>query len=168
MPDVDLNNFGYSYKKLDSALHKILLSLRKKFSYQPTVVWSGNGYHVPIVVEPLPRLLEDMPEFARFTEPSKKILRFLEKRLSNGKSDHVHNSNVSFGNCMLRVPGTFNSKRNNTNNKVKVIREWDNQKLSIKPLLGDFLAYLLDEQNKKPHGTCYYYDKYNNNLLSKE
>lgn len=116
------DNFHYSHKKLDSALRKILLSLRKNFSYQPTVIWSGNGYHVTLVIEPLPRLLEDMSEFARFTEPSKKILRFLEKKLSTGKSDHVHNSTVSFGNCMLRIPGSFNSKHNTTNNKVKVIR----------------------------------------------
>ena len=160
MPDLDLNNFGYSQKKLDNALHKILLSLTKKFCYQPTVIWSGNGYHVPIVIEPLPHILEDMQEFAKFTEPSKKILRFLEKKLSNGKSDHVHNSTVSFGNCMLRVPGSVNSKHNIINNKVKVIREWDNQKLFIELLLGDFLAYLLDEENVKPHNNSYRHNKF--------
>ena len=52
---------------------------------------------------------------------------------------------------MLRVPGSFNSKHNNSNNQVQVIKEWNNRGLSIKSLLGDFLAYLLDEESRKPH-----------------
>jgi hypothetical protein len=60
---------------------------------------------------------------------------------------------------MLRVPGSFNSKHND-NNQVLIIRKWNNQRFSIKLLLGDFIAYLLDEKDKKSH-------KYNNNLLSK-
>jgi hypothetical protein len=60
---------------------------------------------------------------------------------------------------MLRVPGSFTSKHNN-NSQVQIIREWNNQKFSIKPLLGDFLA---DEKNKKTHTS---YDKYNK-LLSR-
>ena len=45
------------------------------------------------------------------------------------------------------------------NNQVQVIKEWNNQRLSIKSLLGDFLAYLLDEENKKPHSSYYKYNK---------
>ena len=100
-----------------------------------------------------------MSEFSKFEEPSKKVLRWLEKYLSNGKSDSVHNRTVSFANCMLRVPGSFNSKHNNANNQVRVIKEWNNQRVSIKSLFGDFLAYLLDEENKKPHSTYYKYNK---------
>lgn len=107
MLDLDLNNFHYSRQKLDIALKKLLLSL-KKLDIVPTVIWSGNGFHVLVTLEPLPSTLEDMAEFNQFEEPSKYILRFLEKRLSAGKSDYVHNNTVSFGNCMLRVPGGFN------------------------------------------------------------
>jgi hypothetical protein len=115
-------------------------------------------------MEPLLHPL-DMVEFAKFEEPSKKILRFLEKHLSNGKSDHVHNSTVSFGNCMLRVPGSFNSKYNNQiNNQVRIIQRWNNQRLDMEPLLGDFLAYLLDEKNKKKSYSSYYRDGYNKSL----
>jgi hypothetical protein len=162
MLDLDLNNFKYSRQKLEKALNQILRSLNIK----PTVIWSGNGYHVLIPIEPMSRPLEDMSEFARFTDPSKKILRFLEKRLSNGKSDSVHNSTVSFSNCMLRVPGSFNSKHGN-NGQVYVVKQWNKQRLSIKPLLGNFLTYLLDEQNTKAHNTHNYYNYKHNNLLSK-
>jgi hypothetical protein len=161
MLDFDLNNFKYSRQKLERGLNKNLNSLKSEFKIYPTVIWSGNGYHVLIPIEPYQRLLEDIPEFAKFTEPSKKIFRYLEKHLSNGKSDTVHNSTISFGNCMLRVPGSFNSKYSN-NEQVKVIKEWNGQRLNIKPLMGDFLAYLLDEQNKKK----YSYSQYGN-LLSK-
>jgi hypothetical protein len=68
------------------------------------VIWSGNGYHVLVPLQPLDSILENTSEFAKFTEPSKYILRFLEKHLSGAKFDKVHNSTVSFGNCMLRVP----------------------------------------------------------------
>jgi hypothetical protein len=161
--DLDLNNFKFSRQRLDRALNKILSKLKKDHVIEPTVIWTGNGYHVLVPIDPLKSILEDMPEFSSFKDPSKNILRFLEKYLSNGKSDSVHNKTVSFGNCMLRVPSSVNSKHNNGNNQVRVIKEWNNQRLSIKSLLGDFLAYLLDEEHKKLRIS---YCKYNN-LLSK-
>lgn len=156
MLDLDLNNFKFSRQKLDRALNKILSTL-KKDAIEPTVIWSGNGYHVLIPIEPLESTLEDVAEFSRFEEPSKKLLRFLEKYLSNGKSDSVHNNTVSFGNCMLRVPGSFNSKHNDDKNQALIIRKWNNRRSSIKPLLGDFLAYLLDEKDKNKSTHVKYY-----------
>ena len=151
MLDLDLNSFRFSRQKLDRALNKILISLKKQ-DIEPTVMWTGNGYHVLVPIEPLQSTLEDMTEFNKFEEPSKNVLRFLEKYLSNSKSDSIHNNTVSFANCMLRIPGSFNCKHNNDKkNQVVIIREWNNQRLSIKPLLGDFLTYLLDQKDKKTH-----------------
>jgi hypothetical protein len=165
MLDLDLNNFKFSRQKLDRVLNKILLTLKKEEDVEPTVIWSGNGYHVLIPIEPLQSTLENMAEFSRFGESSKKVLRFLEKYLSSGKSDPVHNNTVSFGNCMLRVPGSSNAKYNDDNNKnqVLIVKKWDNHRLSIRPLLGDFLAYLLDQTDKK----CHKRNNNNNILLSK-
>ena len=92
MLDLDLNDFKYSRQKLDRALNKILRFLKSNFKIEPTVIWSGNGYHVFVPIEPLSSTLENMSEFSKFEEPSKKVLRWLEKYLSNGKSDSVHNS----------------------------------------------------------------------------
>lgn len=162
MLDLDLNSFKYSRQKLDKTLNKILLELKRN-NIIPTVIWSGNGYHVLIQLESLRMILEDMPEFAKFKEPSKYILRFLEKYISNKKSDSVHSSTVSFGNCMLRVPGSINSKHG-TDNKVSIINEWNGNRLPIKPLLGDFIAYLLDRENDIiTNNNNYHY----HNLLSK-
>lgn len=97
-------------------------------------MWTGNGCHVLVPIEPLQSTLEDMIEFAKFEEPSKKVLRFLEKYLSQKKTDSVHNMTLSFGNCMLRVPDSYNSKHNNDKNQVLIVRKWNNQRLSIKPI----------------------------------
>ncbi len=107
MLDLDLNNFRFSRQKLDRALNKILLSLKKQ-DIEPTIMWTGNGYHVLVPIEPLQSMLEDITEFNKFEEPSKNVLRFLERYLLNSKSDSVHNNTVSFGSCMLRFPGSFN------------------------------------------------------------
>jgi hypothetical protein len=160
MLDLDLNNFKFSRQKLDKTLNKILLSLKKE-NIEPSVIWSGNGYHVLVPLEPLESTLENMSEFVKFKEPSKYILRFLEKHIFNKKSDSVHNNTVSFGNCMLRVPGSINSKYNNNRNKVSIIQKWNGKRLCITPLLGDFHAYLIDQSQKVNH-----YKKYGS-LLSR-
>jgi hypothetical protein len=107
-----------------------------------------------------------MAEFSKFEEPSKYVLRFLEKYLSNGKSDHVHNSTVSFGNCRLRVPGSFNAKHNHNRNQVSIIKKWNGKRYPITPLLGDFNAYILDEKDKERKS--YEYSNNYGNLLSKK
>lgn len=59
-------------------------------------------------------------------------------------------------------------KHGKNNEQVKVIKEWNAQRLNIKPLLGDMLAYLLDEQHKSK--SKHYGNYYNHNyrgLLSK-
>jgi hypothetical protein len=148
MLDLDLNNFRFSRQKLDRVLNKILSELKNKHGIVPTVIWSGNGYHVLLPLESLQTTLEDMEEFTRFENPSKHILRFLEKYISNKKSDSVHNNTVSFGNCMLRVPGSINTKHG-IDNKVSIIHEWNRKRFAISPLLGDFHAYLIDYNNNQ-------------------
>jgi hypothetical protein len=153
MLDLDLNNFKYSRQKLDRTLHKILSELKLTHGIMPTVIWSGNGYHVLVPIEPLQSRLDDMAEFTKFKEPSKYILRFLEKYISNKKSDTVHNNTVSFGNCMLRVPYSFNAKRNCI--QVSIIKRWNGQRFDIKPLTGDFIAYMLDKAEEIKRNNSY-------------
>lgn len=120
------------------------------FGLVPSVVWSGNGYHIYIQIEPLNTTLEETAEFSRFKEPSKEFLRFVERYLSNNKCDSVHNNTVSFSNCMLRIPNSLNSKCIEGDNQVTIKRRWDNKsRLPAKLLLGDFLTYLLDQKRNK-------------------
>lgn len=75
-----------------------------------------------------------------------RFMRFEEQILTDGKADQNHSNNVSFDNCMLRIPGSLNSNQVRFGDKdkiieipyeaeVRVIRYCDGNKPSIKPLL---------------------------------
>jgi hypothetical protein len=132
---------------LTKTLHKInsVLGLGLAINVEPTVLWSGNGYHIYLALDSNGIILENVKEFSSIQQVSVKFLRFAEFFLSGGKSDKSHNSTVSFNNCMLRIPGSFNSKNNA---QVKIIDSNTIQATipSIKPLLRDFRRYLIDQQ----------------------
>lgn len=86
--------------------------IRNKSNIPMTVIWSGNGYHCYIPAASNGKILEQMTKFKKFKEPSKEFLRFAEWYLSNGKCDIRHTKTGSLNNCMLRIPGSFNSKNN--------------------------------------------------------
>jgi Primase X len=149
--DLDLSHFN-SMKALDRALRNVLKNIKEKFNgAQATVIWSGNGYHIYLPIQS--SILELESVFAEFEEPSKKFLRFSEKMLSNDKADPCHSNNLSFKNCMLRIPGSHNSeciKRNNncsdSTAEVKIIQKWDGNRPAINWLLRDFRRYLIQEK----------------------
>jgi hypothetical protein len=147
--DLDLGKFR-SRLALDRALAKTLKNISEKFNTKviPTVIWSGNGYHIYLPVDAF--ILEQESEFARFGNPSRKFIQFAEPYLSNNKSDPEHSRGLSFKNCMIRIPGSFNSK-NGKLEEVKIIQKWDGNRPSIKPLLYRFDLYLLVRRGKEPH-----------------
>ena len=98
-----------------------------------------------------------MSEFSKYKEPSKEFLRFAEWYLSNGKADSEHYHTVSFKNCLLRIPGSYNSKNMS---QVKIVQKWNGiSKVPLHLLYSKFLAYLIDQgskiakhgNNKTPH-----------------
>ena len=97
------------------------------------------------------------PAITGTDQPSVKFLRWAEGYLSSGKSDPAHNKTLSFGNCMLRIPGSHNSKCVRANNgvlneektEVKIIHEWNGHRPSIMLLIGSFHAYLVDQKIKQ-------------------
>jgi hypothetical protein len=144
MIDLDLSDFNGEANIIKAALRKILRRISQLLSSIPTVIWSGNGYHIYVPIRAV--VLEDIKEFTNIGQISTKFLRFAEWYLSSGKSDHAHNSTVSLNNCMLRIPGTYNSKNNTM---VEIIQEWDNNRPRITLLLGSFCAYHKDQQLKE-------------------
>jgi hypothetical protein len=117
----------------------------------PTVLWSGNGYHIYLPIRAI--ILELESVFEEFEQPSRKFLRFAEQYLSNKKADHCHSNGLSFRNCMLRIPSSYNSKcvQKNDNitdytTEVKIIQKWDCNRPAINWLLRDFRKYLIQEK----------------------
>jgi hypothetical protein len=142
--DLDLSRFG-SEEALDNALNMTLQNIIEKLNGSPTVIWSGHGYHIYLPVESF--ILEEESDFNKFEQPSRRFIQFAERYLSNKNSDPCHSYTMSFKNCMLRVPGSFNSKSGK--DEVKIIQRWNGDRPSIKPLLFSFYLYLQDLKLKK-------------------
>ena len=142
--DLDLSLLD-SDQLLERALTSTLRIIRFKLNGFPTVIWTGNGYHIYQPMDSV--ILEQYSQFEAFENPSLKFLRFAEHYLTSGKSDPSHNP--SFRSCMLRVPGSFNSKYSEGKNKVRIIQKWDGYRPPINLLLDSFHVYLLDQKIKE-------------------
>jgi hypothetical protein len=115
--DLDLSRFK-SMEALNRALKKTLKFIKQKLGDNifPTVLWTGNGYHIYLPV--VAHILELESIFAGFEEPSSRLIQWTEQFLTNNKADPCHSSSLSFNNCIARVPGSFNSKLVQRNEKV--------------------------------------------------
>lgn len=125
---------------------------------EPTVLWTGNGYHVylpiqslpldqyePFSKEKYPNIFADYSRYSRFSV-SELFLQYAETFLTNGKADPKHKP--SFKSCLIRIPETFNSKclqrcYDYDNSRVKIIKKWNGQRLSIQLLTKGFRRWLM-------------------------
>jgi hypothetical protein len=140
--DLDVGVFGNNIA-LAAALDATLIKIKKELCGYSTVIWSGNGYHIYQPVKAL--ILEQQDLFNRFKQPSRRFLQFAEEYLSDGKMDKCHNKTISFNNCMLRVPGSHNSK-SDMPKKVEIIQRWDGNRPCIGPLLFRYYLYMQDRK----------------------
>jgi hypothetical protein len=148
---IDLDRSGFNTERAHKlALSLTLKNIQEKLGGNPTVLWSGNGYHIYQPMDAF--VLEQEEPFSEFDHPSKELLKFAELYLTNYKSDPSHHP--SFKSCMIRIPGSHNSKcveRNNNgiadeSTEVKIMQSWDRCRPEINLLLGSFYAYLVDQK----------------------
>jgi hypothetical protein len=142
MIDLDRSNFT-SERGFEMALSRTLGKIKEKFGTNPTVLWSGRGYHIILPLNSNNVELENIQEFQGVDNISLKFLRYAESYLSLSKSDSQHNYTVSFNNCMLRIPGSINSKNGET---VKIVQMWDGYKPEINYLLAGFSRHIINEK----------------------
>jgi hypothetical protein len=102
-------------EELETALAETLANIKESITgpvgADPTIIWSGNGYHVHVPLDGWTSPLEELPEFYNFRnypDLANRFLRYAERRLSNGKADQHHNPSIK--SCMFRVPNTINTK----------------------------------------------------------
>jgi Primase X len=112
---------------------------------KPTILWNGNGVHICQPVESI--VLEQESKFAQFDYPSQTFLRFAAQFLSDHKSDT--NNNPAFKSCLLRIPGSYNSKYIEQNKEVKIIQRWDGFRPKGSPLYYHLYIYLADRKLKE-------------------
>ena len=152
--DIDLKDFN-SKDALDKAKNNTLRKIEKVLGEysEPTVLWTGNGYHI---YEPLEGfMLEEYDVFSEFADSKKKqknkdlttvFMYFAERFFTNNRNDCHHTPTIN--SCMLRVPYTFNSKCLSTgkNSEVRIVQKWNGQRPPINYILRDFRHYLINEK----------------------
>jgi hypothetical protein len=135
-----------SKPELDRILKRTLKMTKSKLNdCVPTVLWTGNGYHLYLVIDMI--ALEILPKFSKlFEEPSKKFLKFAESYLTNKRNDSNHYP--TFKSCLLRIPGTLNSKClvREADPEVKIIQRFQGAGVLETSLLREFRLYLADRQ----------------------
>jgi hypothetical protein len=149
--DIDKSRFEAA-ELFETASTKTYSYFRKMLGSQPTQLWTGGGHHF---IQPQSAIvLEKVEGFTKFDQPSRKFLQFEEQLLTDNKGDENHWSTVSFRNCMLRIPGSLNSKRISFNDRgeiigdippeaeVRIIQRWDGNSPSIRPLLTRYYIWL--------------------------
>jgi hypothetical protein len=90
--------------------------------------------------------LEEEEVFAKFIDQNgkdltTKFMQFAEDFLTKKKGDRQHRPSIN--SCLVRIPGTINSK---CGQAVKVVQRWDSQRPAIQYLLRQFRRWLIDEK----------------------
>jgi hypothetical protein len=149
MIDLDLEHFENNEEKLDEHLSKVLKKTSLTFNGEahPTVLWTGNGYHIyqpvnGIVFEQIQAFYDFLP-YLDGKDLTTEFIRFAEKFLSGGKADSKHLPSIN--SCLIRIPGTTNSKNGE---RVKMVQKWDGFAPNIRYIASDFFDYLIDKRNK--------------------
>jgi hypothetical protein len=130
------------------AVNKTGKNIDQTLGGKPTVLWSGNGVHICQPIEAI--VLEEEGKFAQFDQPSQTFLRFAAQFLSNHKSDT--NNNPAFKSCLLRIPGSYNSKyieQDGETAEVKVIQCRNGFRPKANLLYYHFYIYLVDRKLKE-------------------
>jgi hypothetical protein len=146
MLDLDLGNFDGDKQKLNKQLGKTTQSFSKIFGKcVPTILWTGNGYHI---YQPIDGIIFEKEEvfhkylpYVNRKDLTSVFLRFAEMHLSNGTADPNHHPSIK--SCLLRIPGTVNSKNGE---EINILQRWDGKKPSIQWISNDFHQYLIQKR----------------------
>jgi hypothetical protein len=157
LSDLDRKDFK-TKKSFEECMRNTVQNFKNKLhGANPTILWSGGGYHFlqPMYADVL---LEMESVFKEFIEPSRRLMQYAEKLVSDNNGDQCHYNTVSFNNCMIRIPGSYNSKYIQFNDigkvvnispesEVKIVQRWDGYRPNIKWLLSGYWIYLIQERN---------------------
>jgi hypothetical protein len=160
---IDLDNI-HKNMTLDKILQITLTNFKRRLGGVPTVLQTGNGYHIYQPINSSQRF-KDMEDFKEFDNPDNKFLRFEKDYLSSGYADKANYPSLK--SCLLRVPGTINSKcitkgLGNEESKVKILQVWDGRRPPIKYMIGTYFAHLKSEKLKEEKKRLSMYRLHNN------
>lgn len=146
---IDLDDINKNIS-LDRILDITLLNIKNRLLGVPTVLQTGNGYHIYQPLDNSQRF-EYIDDFKEFDNPDNRFLRFEKDYLSSGYADKANYPSLK--SCLLRVPGTLNSKcldkgLSNRDSMVKILQRWDGNRPPVGYQIGTFYSYLISEREK--------------------
>ncbi len=150
MIDLDLKDFTNSREKLDLQLKKTINKLSTQFEgkAKPTILWTGNGYHI---YQPLDGIVfEQFDVFYNFLhyldgrDLTTEFMRFAEKYFTNNRADWQHWPSIK--SCLIRIPGTINSKNSE---EVRIVQIWNGVRPPIQLITTEFMRYLIQKRIDK-------------------
>ena len=140
--DLDRNSPCFRTNRgFENAISNTLKNIREELNGFPTVLNTGGGYHIyqPVYC---PTALENVTEFKNYDKPSQEFLRFAKDNLSNKRADKQNNP--SFKSCLLRIPGSINSKYDT---EVKIVQKWNGYRPPIpREFIEEFRTYLIQKK----------------------
>ncbi len=173
--DLDLANFDYNINRLDKVKSSTLRKMAIMSCF-PTVLWTGNGYHIYLPLqtpvldnqqhifskERFPNLFTNKGKYSHYCV-SEVFMQFAKNYFANGKSDPQHRP--KYKTCLIRIPETYNSKcllkgKSKGESKVKILQKWNGKRIDAEPLIYDFRAWLTQQEldlkksetrKQKPH-----------------
>lgn len=168
--DLDLSNFSDDKKKLDKVKNSTLRKMEQLNGAQPTVSWTGNGYHIYLPIEvpvldneyvfskdKFPNLFSTKGKYSHYYV-SETFMQFAEDYFTGNKADPNHRP--KYKTCLIRIPETYNSKclskgLSKEESKVKILQKWNIRRTDVEPLVREFRIWLTQQEinlirDKKP------------------
>lgn len=71
-------------------------------------------------------------------------MRSAEKYFTNSRADRQHSPSVK--SCLIRIPGTFNSKNSE---EVRIVQRWNGEWPPIQLITTDLMVYLIQKRIDK-------------------
>jgi hypothetical protein len=126
-------------------------------------MWSGNGYHIYLLINAMVSDLIDIFSKDKFPSlfsddhyskyhgypESELFLKFAKDHLTKGNADPQHHP--KYKTCLIRFPNTYNSKNIKNGltleeSKVRLIQKWDGKRIPVQLLLKDFRRWITQEE----------------------
>jgi len=129
-----------------TAKNEVLALFHKTINGIPSILDTGNGYAViqPIQIKPFSGVQYKGKDSE---ELSKLFLQWSERYLSNSKCDPANHPSLK--SCMIRVPGSINSKLGKPNGIVSVVCEWNRFRPAVENLpFRKHLDYLIKKEQR--------------------
>jgi hypothetical protein len=138
--DIDRKQFS-NREEFSQTVQNTKNKIKQVLGINPVVIATGGGVHIVILLQTRPLIyIEELKN--KIKEPSREFLKFAESWFSNGKNDS-HQPN-SFRNYLLRIPNTFNGKKED---KQEVILLESNIEVASlnKTILSEYNLYLAEQ-----------------------